>query len=402
MGTAEGISLYIHIPYCLSKCAYCDFFSKPLGRQKDLLRSDEKFVPDSYLEALCNEIAYRISYYKIKKLNTIYIGGGTPSLLTTAQFQFLFSTIRACAKLSPEAEITVEVNPDDVSNKLVEGLEACGVNRISCGIQSLKDEVLKKACRRADCANNLRAMTIFRNKWKGEVSVDLISGLPGETEESFLKGLELICDEKPSHVSLYSLTIEENTPFGRQLALGKMKYDYDAADRMWLLGRNFLEAHGYKWYEVSNFCLPEKECVHNLAYWTHKSYLGCGSGACGTVYSEDGTGFRWTNTSDIEEYSGRWLNSRKTTGTAAQPAEIPEIIDLQTSKFEFFMMGLRKISGVSEKEYRKLFGMPFPESFVQLFKNWEAKGLCEISEEGRWSMSREGMLFLNRFLEELC
>lgn len=372
-------SLYIHIPFCISKCAYCDFFSRPY-----------KEVPDSYIDALCRELSYRFNEFSVKSLSTIYIGGGTPSLLKASQFKKLFEHIRSSVKVNEECEITVEVNPDDVNEGLLKTLEVCGINRISCGIQSLNDKALKRACRRADSETNLQALDCFRNYWKGQLSLDLISGLPEESQESLLQGLETVCREKPAHISLYSLTIEEKTPFGRQLEEGKLTYDFDAADRLWLSGRDFLEKQGYQWYEVSNFCLPGKECLHNLGYWNHKNYLGCGSGACGSIYKEDGSGLRWTNTTDIDEY----IKQSKAPQTS-------ELIDLETSQFEFFMMGLRKHKGVSEEEYKKLFGQAFPETFIYLFNKWKERGLCILRQDGRYAMSREGMLFLNRFLEEL-
>ena len=386
-------SLYIHIPFCLSKCAYCDFFSRPFDA-----------VPDSYIQALCNEITYRLSEFKVDSLSTIYIGGGTPSLLSPAQFTRLFEHIRKSVRLAQKAEITVEVNPDDVNEALLKTLQACGVNRISCGIQSLNDKALKSACRRADTAMNLKALDCFKKHWKGQLSLDLIAGLPEEDEKSLLNGLEIICAQKPDHISLYSLTIEAETPLGKQLEEGKLTYDFDAADRLWLCGRDYLEKQGYFWYEVSNFCLPGKECRHNLGYWNHKNYLGCGAAACGSIYKEDGSGLRWTNNCDITEYTDFWLGRPK--GQSAEikrDCKLPqstEIIDLATSQFEFFMMGLRKLSGVSQEEYKTLFGESFPETFTYLFNKWQERGLCHI-REGRYALSREGMLFLNRFLEEL-
>ena len=392
-------SLYIHIPFCISKCAYCDFFSKPVNG-----------IPDSYIDALCREIEYRISYYKAQTLETIYIGGGTPSLLSTEQFRKILSKIKACVKIPDDAEITVEVNPDDVSNKLLQSFADSGVTRVSCGIQSMNDQVLKRACRRADASMNLRALECFGKHWKGELSVDLISGLPGESEESLLAGLKTICAESPAHISLYSLTIEENTPFGKQLADNKLNYDFDEADRLWLSGRDYLEGRGYSWYEVSNFCRPGKECVHNLRYWNHKNYLGCGSGACGTVYSAGGEGFRWTNTTDIASYISWWLSSRSQADVSKpqlssdfpEPPQTSELIDLPTSQFEFFMMGLRKIQGVKEQDFKMIFNSPFPEEFLALFEKWQKAGLCLRGVDGAYAMSRKGMLFLNKFLEELC
>lgn len=383
-------SLYIHIPYCISKCAYCDFFSLPQGRT----------VPEEYVEALCKEISYRVSDLKISELKTVYIGGGTPSLLSSSQFKKIFTTIKTSTKLSTAAEITVEVNPDDVSIQLLENLTQCGVNRISCGLQSMNDVALKRACRRADSATNRKALALINEYWKGQTSFDLISGLPGEVEKCLLAGLEEVVSYNPSHISLYSLTIEEKTPFGKALEAGQLDYDFDFADKLWLSGRNFLESQGYKWYEVSNFCRQGKECVHNLVYWTHGGYLGCGAAACGTLYYEDGSGVRWTNTNDLAKYIKFW--GEQADGLLPQ---ISEQIDKETSEFEFFMMGMRKLTGISQSDYQKVFGESLPEKFLQVFSDWEKKGLCikrEASDgSGIYAMSREGMLFLNRFNMEL-
>lgn len=407
----EISSLYIHIPFCISKCAYCDFFSKPYTS-----------VPDTYISALCNEISYRIKLHKVRELKTIYIGGGTPSLLSGQQFQQLFDHIKSCVTLSADAEVTVEVNPDDVSKALLETLWHCGVNRISCGIQSMNDSALKTACRRADSSANKNALLLLRDFWKGDLSVDLISGLPCDDEKSLEKSLETMCEIKPSHISLYSLTIEEETPFGKALDSGKLSYDFDKADKLWLFGRDFLEAHNYKWYEVSNFCLEGKECRHNLTYWTHRDYLGCGSGGTGTVYFEDGSALRWTNTTDIEKYLSFWIRAGDCDSSAcggdagddvvcgvSKLCEIQneEKITPDLSEFEFFMMELRKTKGFLEEEYKSIFRSPLPQKFLYLFEKWEKNGLCvRRKNEGgggdRYFMSREGMLFLNRFLEELC
>lgn len=392
-------SLYIHIPFCISKCAYCDFFSRAQGEKASSVQSP---VPDSYIQALIKEITFRLSSNGLSQLKTIYIGGGTPSLLSSEQFLLLFNSMKKLVKLDG-AEITVEVNPDDVSLDLLQVLEACGVNRISCGIQSMNNEALKLACRRADAETNRKALSLLRDYWPGTLSLDLISALPGDDEENLLLSLQEVCRAKADHISFYSLTIEEETPFGKMLATGELNYDFDRADKLWLLGRDFLEKEGYEWYEVSNFCLKGKECRHNLVYWTHGAYLGCGSGATGTIYYEDGRGFRWTNSQNIEEYINYWTGQGK---ESVKRAERDEEIDLETSKFEFFMMSLRKSSGFTEKEYQKAFAEKLPEKFTSLFDSWQKRGLCkketeEKDGEVRYEMSRQGMLFLNRFLEEL-
>ena len=206
-------SLYIHIPFCISKCAYCDFFSKPQGKKNNA--NDSSVIPDNYVSSLCNEILFRLNQNQVIELNTIYIGGGTPSLLSKNQFEKIFDTIKSAVKLAPICEITVEMNPDDVTKDLLEVLYSCGVNRISCGIQSMNDSALKKACRRANASINKYALKLLSENWKGDISVDLISGLPGDDEKTLLASLNEVCELNPSHISLYSLTIEDETLFGK-------------------------------------------------------------------------------------------------------------------------------------------------------------------------------------------
>ena len=402
-------SVYIHIPFCISKCRYCDFFSVPCSDRKTL-------VPDEYINALCNEMT-RLSGITV---DTVYVGGGTPSLLKPYQIQKLFDSLCRVCHLDDNAEITFEVNPDDVSKEFIEALKAAGVNRISCGIQSMNDKALGFAGRRADSTANKKALELFKQYWNKALSLDFICGLPEETEESFISGLSEAVSYSPSHISMYSLTIEKETPFGCDLEAGKYQYDYDFADKLWLKGRDFLEKHNYMQYEVSNFALggAGSACRHNLAYWSHKDYFGLGSGATGTIYTEGGEGLRQTNTSDINEYinwwlssDSRWLSSRPQTGVSKPPIlkpsvsnpqfpQLSEKIDVSTSEFEFFMMGLRKLEGISQTEYEKIFNSPLPPEFIELFNKWKKKGLCHKINE-RYALNQEGILFLNSFLEGL-
>ena len=381
-------SLYIHIPYCISKCRYCDFFSSACGKEP---------VPDEYVQALCNEI-YRFSGAFI---DTVYIGGGTPSLLRPEQIKKIFDTLNKACELSDDAEITFEVNPDDVNEELLTAVEAAGVNRISCGIQSMTEEVLQYAGRRASAQVNRRALQLLQNHWNKKLSLDVICALPFETIETFTQTLDQVLAVSPDHLSMYSLTIEDETPFGQALSTGLLSYNFEEADKMWLYGRDYLESHGFPQYEVSNFAAENNRCRHNLVYWNHGDYFGAGSGATWTVYKKDGSGLRFTNTSDIKKYIDYW----NSVDTSEMPRST-EIIDLPTSEFEFFMMGLRKTDGVSALEFREVFGKSLPEYFVNTFSNWEKKGLCvrrsDRGGDGRYCMSREGILFLNRFLEELC
>ncbi len=421
--------LYIHIPYCVSKCAYCDFYSVPCK---------EKFagVPDSYVAALCNEIKFRLSegpdfneksQFCSPVLKSVYVGGGTPSILKFQQIQTLFNVIKPFLK--NDAEVSFEVNPEDVTKELLFCLDSAGVNRISCGIQSMNQKVLDFAGRRGSSEKNKEVLSLFNEDWHKKLSLDFISGLPFETEESLLNGLELAVKIKPSHISLYSLVVEEETPLGKKIDSGEIPFDFDFSDKLWLCGKEFLESKGYSQYEISNFCLPGKESIHNMAYWTRKSYYGCGSGATGTLYNNDGTALRFTNSRNLQEYIDFWQKENFYAGIAtgggdgASESEMissfldsvpgeKEIVNIEDSKFEFFMMGLRKLSGITKNEYESYFFEEFPQKVENLFKEWQQKGLatielCSCASEScvkndtRYSLNSKGILFLNKFLELL-
>lgn len=382
-------SLYIHIPFCLSKCSYCDFFS---------ICNTE--VPYDYVDALCNEIVFRLNKYNVNELDTIYIGGGTPSLLKENDLSKIFDTIIKNTNINKNAEITIEVNPDDITENLLSVYKKSYINRISCGIQSLNEKALSFCGRRADAKTNLKAIELFSKYWNKELSIDLICGLPEENEKTFLETLQTVVKYKPGHISMYSLTIESETPMGILLENGELNYNFDFSDELWLKGYDFLVKNGYEQYEVSNFCKPGKDSKHNLKYWCHKNYIGCGCGGTGTVYNNDGTGNRWTNITDIKKYISFWNGNYSEN---LMPVEI-EYIDLQNSKFEFFMMGLRKRSGVKQSDYYKIFNELFPSEYMKVFNKWNINGLLEIdknNEDLSIKLNEKGILFLNTLLEEL-
>ncbi len=380
MINCKEISLYIHIPFCISKCSYCDFFSIECKDYKNE-------IPQKYVDALCNEINYRVGQLKDVSLKTVYIGGGTPSILSQNQIRQITEIIKK-AGLSEGYEFTFEVNPDDLSKPLIDCLEVCGINRISCGVQSFSEDVLKSVHRRASAEQNYNCIPLLKNNFSGKVSADLICGLPGETEQSLLTGLDYLVQNKIPHISFYSFCIEEETPLGHKINSGEINFDFDFSDELWIEGRNFLLSKGYAQYEVSNFCLPGFECAHNMTYWTHKNYIGCGSGATGTVNN-----VRFTNTKNISEYEDFWLNNQKIADKIPQSVEK---IEQKTAEFEFFMMGLRTCRGICPQEYKQFFGKDIPEK-VQ--KKLEAE--CKKSPDGFYYLDKDRLLFLNSFLEDL-
>ena len=411
--TSRSVPLYVHIPFCVLKCAYCDFFSVPYGEKR--VPCSEKsmshletplLVPDDYINAVLHEAAYVARAKNIDVWKTVYVGGGTPSLLAPAQLRNLFSGLQKIADCQKSDEVTVEVNPCDVTEELLSVLEDCGVTRISCGIQSLNEYALLRVQRRSSRRDALHALELLAKNWRGAFSCDMISGLPEETEASFIAALETLISYKPQHISLYSLTLANS------VERGTLAYDFDSVDDMWISGRDFLLAHGYAQYEVSNFCTTGNECVHNSAYWNLDDYCGCGAGATSTFY---GDSMRITNTTDIASYISFWKNgahcgksfaTEKVAIDGIDSAIIPahrECIDTHTASFEFFMLGLRTARGVCRERYEARFGA-FPQKVAALFREWQTAGRAVIKEHGgaHWyALTATGLLFLNDFLESL-
>ncbi len=387
---SSSASIYIHIPFCRTRCSYCDFFSTACGKNG---------VPDSYVSALCRDIQFRFELSGCSSVRTVYIGGGTPSLLTPEQLKKISDSIYSLSGASSIKEFSIEVNPDDVSRAFIQSAADSGITRLSCGIQAFEDSVLFGVKRRSSSKRVLEALDCISEQWKGDFSVDMIAALPGQTEEGLCNGLKRLSQYPVDHVSLYSLTIEPETPLGRQVESGGLFYDFEKADRMWLSGRDVLESMGFRQYEVSNFCRPEKECLHNLVYWNLDDYLGCGAGATGTLYGKNAV--RFTGTTDIQEYTDFWLSENACVQNA--PGEREEL-SWEVQSFEFFMMGLRTLGGVSLDEYRRRFNRDVPEKIRSEMNGWEKRGAARFYKSGQdlyFSLNSKGILYLNDFLRSI-
>lgn len=380
-------ALYVHIPFCKAKCDYCDFFSVPLPSGG---------VPDEYVAAVCGDIARQRG--NLRAVETLYLGGGTPSLLSPRQLGRIVAAVRAQCGLAGGAEITLEANPADITGGFLSAAADAGVNRLSVGIQSFSRGALRAAHRTLQNGTTPDALdslfgTLSRY-WRGTVSADLIAGLPGETADSFRDGLTRLIGARPHHISLYALTLEDGTPLCRAVRSGAVRFSEEEADDMWLAGRDMLEAAGYGQYEVSNFALAGYECRHNQAYWRLDSYAGAGAGAVGTVFFADGTGLRHTRPADVAAYI------RSAGGAAGDN----ERLGLDTALFECLMLGFRTREGVSARAFAERFGVPLAERIGAdggAFMRWEWEGRMERDGD-RYRLTREGLLFLNRFLAELA
>lgn len=393
------ISLYVHVPFCRQKCDYCDFFSIPSNRASCVCPDEE------YVRSVLNEIRFYVKKYSVSRWKTVYIGGGTPSQLGAKLLFELVSGIKSAVSDKTADEFTVEMNPEDLAEDILDSAQKAGVDRISTGIQALDQKALDSVNRHCPLQTAISSLELLQKKWKKKLSVDFIAGLPGQTYSSFKKQFETVFNFKNiDHISLYSLTLEENTPLYKKIESGKIKWSQQKTDRMWILGRKILKENGFIQYEVSNFARTGAESLHNKVYWHLENYIGCGSGACGSVYGE--VSERWTNTCSIKNYENFWLDFNP-------ESEIPESIrqvekiDLQTQEFEWIMMGFRLLEGVCSEEFKKRFGKSLEERIGVkdgLFFEWSKKHLARsYKKDGKtfYALNKRGLMLLNLFLESL-
>ncbi len=390
-------SFYLHIPFCLSKCDYCDFFSVA---KRDSMGN---FIPDAYIEALKNEVDWYCSYYGIDTFKTVYIGGGTPSLMTASQMKDLLSFLNK--RMDGCFECTIEMNPETVTEEKLLIAQDYGATRLSVGIQSFNGNALKAVHRHCSVANIETALNLIKKNWKNRLNLDAIAGLPEQTSQEFLSSLRKILDYEPDHISLYTLTIEDGTPLAQRIDDG-LSWNADLADEQWLLGKAELLSHGFLQYEVSNFCKPSKESIHNMTYWQQQDYIGIGSGATGTVYAfgKDESGTRWTNTDNIEKYIKFWTLPRSSFDGGNLP-RTEELLSISTEEEEFFMMGLRTVKGVSAVEFQRRFKSLAPHYGNILSRLEPIRDKIEEHYEQNgdvyYALSADNFLFLNTVLLKL-
>ncbi|GHT48859.1 hypothetical protein FACS1894102_2640 [Spirochaetia bacterium] len=276
-------SLYIHIPFCLKKCDYCSFFSVPIAGEFPC--NERNSTVEKYLSALYKDIKYQLEYFKVTDVPSVYIGGGSPSVLGYKSFSQLLDFINSVLPSAP-LEWTVELNPETTQKDFLEICKNNNVNRVSIGVQSFNEDslsVVGRMCNTKKIEDALQSVCEF---FPNNFSADLISGLP---HQNLCSDLEKLLKYKPSHISLYDLTVEDGTPLQKNIENGRIQIpEAEEKDEMWIKGRDLLEKSGYMQYEVSAFCKEGKESLHNLRYWQMQNWIGCGAGASGTIFSVTG------------------------------------------------------------------------------------------------------------------
>ncbi|HXK58665.1 MAG TPA: radical SAM family heme chaperone HemW [Acidobacteriota bacterium] len=329
-----GFGLYVHIPFCVRKCPYCDFVSAPVGR-------DDRVA---YLQALESEI--RHSEWKGQTARTIYLGGGTPSELEPDDLGRLVDTIRDTFRLVPDAECSIECNPGTLSPSKLEAMRSMGFNRLSLGAQSFSDRLLGVLGRIHTGDAVRESYSLVRAAGFDNLNLDLIFGIPGQTLEDWQNDLHEALQLRPEHLSLYGLTIEPDTEFGKLKEQGRLREaDEEVAASMCEVAVEMTADAGYEQYEISNFALPGKECRHNLIYWRNEEYLGFGVSAASYV-----GGARRCNTKDRRAYVEALSQGRL-------PSREEERLDARSALGEEIMLRLRLADGFSSSHLRDKYGL---------------------------------------------
>lgn len=334
----KELGIYIHIPFCKQKCYYCDFVS--------YANKEEKI--QEYIECLQKEIEMESEKYKNEEyeITTIYIGGGTPSFIDASYIERIINTIKQNYKLYENPEITIEVNPGTINEEKIRKYKDIEINRISIGLQTTKDNLLKQIGRIHTYEEFLNCYKIVKKIGIDNINVDLMLGLPNQTLEDLKEGLIEVINLKPNHISLYSLILEENTILEKMVRQNMAKLPEEDLEReMYWTTKNILEKNGYIHYEISNFSKEGYESKHNLNCWNQKEYLGFGVAAHSYIKNK-----RYCNTNNIEEYiknvqNGKILNNRT----------ICEIQNKIEEQKEYMLLGLRKIEGIDIQEFKNKF-----------------------------------------------
>jgi len=372
------LGIYIHIPFCRSKCDYCDFYS--------VTAKDDNLL-DGYQDAVCAHIREAGALAPDYVVDTVYFGGGTPSFFGADGMAAILTAIRKSFKVSGTAEITFEANPDSVSDRLLRRLRSEGFNRVSLGIQCDDDEILKKIGRPHNYEQAVAAVKRIRKFGFKNLSVDLMYGLPGQTLEGWSQTLINVLKLQPEHISCYGLKVEENTPLFVYKDFCNLADDDTQAD-MYLSAVEILRQHGYRQYEISNFCRKGNVSRHNLKYWNGDPYLGFGPNA-----SSDFGGSRYTIIRDLPGY----IEGIRTGGQVLQ--DIQEIAPRERAG-EYLMMRLRTVTGIDPKEYEKRYLMPFAPLEAKL-QEFQQRGWAVKTFDGRWHLTPTGFLVSNTVISDL-
>ena len=415
----KNLQLYLHIPFCIQKCDYCDFLSFPmeegarekwlqregLGEQSAVVSVNEE-GRKQYIDALINEIKSNKEKYESYKISTIFMGGGTPSILLSEEILAIFTALEESFEVDKEAEITIEVNPGTVTEDKIVAWKRVGINRISIGLQSANDKELKLLGRIHTFHQFKETFSLLREHGFSNINVDLISGVPGQTVESYMKTLNRVIELNPEHISAYGLMIEEGTKLGgiyieREENVGKKYIANEKEDekrcfferlqpyvvrdsypdlpneeierQMYKITKERLKQYGYHQYEMTNYSKKGFECKHNIGYWERENYLGMGLGAASLIGN-----VRFSQVRGLDRYIEEFSFEK-----GLQPKEPKDrvILDEKEQMEEFMFLGLRKTKGISKTKFKENFDKNIDQVYGGILVNMEKESLIEINDD---------------------
>ena len=360
----NGLELYLHIPFCIKKCDYCDFLSGPSTRAGQ----------ESYIYALLREIE-AVSKLEKRPVDTVFIGGGTPSVPECDVMEKLLQGLQENFHFSPDAEITIEANPGTLTPQKLALYRKYGINRISIGLQSPKDEELKMLGRIHNYEQFLESYQMARAEGFSNLNIDLMFAIPGQSYEGWIENLRMVAELGPEHISAYSLIVEEGTPFSRR----KLDLpDEDTEYRMYEDVAKVLGEYGYHQYEISNYAKENRECRHNEGYWQRKDYLGLGLGAASLIGN-----VRFANTTDMQEYL-------ENSGNPKRIRKEREVLTEEDEIAEFMFLGLRMTEGVSKTEFQEYFGTAVEKIYGEVLDKYKRQGML-VEKDDRIFLTRAGI-----------
>ncbi len=406
----KSISIYIHIPFCVKKCQYCDFLSAPADSR----------AQEVYLRALKQEISEQAARYREYEVQTVFIGGGTPTAVPYEKLCGILETVCSCYRVNPQAEISMEANPGTVTKEALLAYRKAGINRLSIGLQSADDGELKLLGRIHTYRDFLQTYRWAQEAGFTNINLDVMSALPRQSVENYRKTLETVLSLRPQHISAYSLIVEEGTPFYEKYgqeseklqATGEKQPDLPSEEEereMYALTEKLLAEAGYHRYEISNYALPGRECRHNLVYWKRGNYVGFGLGAASMVEN-----VRFENTREMQKYLAEYADApdaeevftEVTQGDAQELSTCKDVnsrdaqqifqgenvhpLSQEEQMEETMFLGLRLTEGVSKAEFQRQFGVSMEQIYGEVIRENIAQGLL-IDATGYVRLTREGM-----------
>ncbi len=380
----KTLGIYVHVPFCVQKCAYCDFYSVT---NMALMRE--------YTSAVVAHIRSKKKFLKNTLVDTIYFGGGTPSLLPASQLERILNAIYSTATVAPDAEITLEANPGTLTGKSLSAYKKMGINRLSIGLQSADDEELSTLSRIHTRAEFENSFMLARLEGFDNINVDLIYALPKQTKAKLFENIDYVLSINPEHISLYGLTIEPETPFGKNKEILSTIPDEDEQYEMYMSACKRIEESGYFQYEISNFAKKERGCKHNLKYWMNKEYLSFGPAAASFVDNTE-----YTYARDIELYLSELKNEKAIRLPDEETGETEHKLDPEELETRFVMLHFRLRAGINIEEYQKKFGVSFEKVYEDKLERYIKDKFIVRTEHG-FRLTRRGMLISNTILSDI-